>query len=97
IGWLCCGLLIAAANSGCGKSGAPWETVHKANGQLLFQGKPVAGAQLTLFPAAFDPLPPQTLRANSASARIARKMVLPLANTALPLCGIRSSTRDLAP
>jgi len=36
--------------AGCGKSGAPWETVYKTSGQLLFKGQPIEGAQLTLYP-----------------------------------------------
>jgi hypothetical protein len=42
------GLALLAV--GCGKASAPWEIVHPVSGSLTFGGKPIAGAQVTLFP-----------------------------------------------
>jgi hypothetical protein len=44
------GLLLAASLSGCSKAKEPWEITHPASGTLTYGGKPVSGAQVTLFP-----------------------------------------------
>lgn len=44
---LFCGLCLSV--TGCGKT-QPWEEVVPAKGTVTFKGKPITGAQLTLFP-----------------------------------------------
>jgi len=45
------GSVMGFASAGCGgKAPEPWELVHKASGKVLFQGKPIEGAQIILFP-----------------------------------------------
>ncbi|HEY0981217.1 MULTISPECIES: hypothetical protein [unclassified Schlesneria] len=47
---LCLTLISSAATVGCGKAKQPWDTVYPATGVLLLEGKPLAGAQITLIP-----------------------------------------------
>lgn len=53
-------LVLAASLSGCTKAKSPWEIVHPASGILTFGGKPVYGAQVTLFPV--DSSVPESVR-----------------------------------
>lgn len=43
-------LLVALVVVGCGKAPESWEVVHPVSGVLTYGGKPIAGAQVTLFP-----------------------------------------------
>ncbi len=44
-------LLMAVLSTGCAEEfRAPWETVYPAKGLLHHQGRPLAGAQITLIP-----------------------------------------------
>lgn len=43
-------LSLAVLAVGCSKVPASWEIVHPVSGLLTFGGKPIAGAQVTLFP-----------------------------------------------
>jgi len=53
------GLLFVVAASGCGIRN-PWETVYPASGKVTFKGKPVANAEIALFPE--DSAAPDTVR-----------------------------------
>jgi hypothetical protein len=53
-------LLISMAAVGCGRAKQPWETVYETTGTLVFDGKPLAGAQITLIPE--EPEVPGTVR-----------------------------------
>lgn len=39
---------------GCGEAAKPWEVVVAVSGKLTFEGKPIDGAEVTLFPTASD-------------------------------------------
>lgn len=54
------GLILVGALAGCSKPKAAWETVYPASGVLTFGGKPISGAQVTLFPT--DPAVPESVR-----------------------------------
>lgn len=54
------GLLIAISSGGCGKQKKPWDKAYPAKGSLTFQGKPVADAEIALFPE--DTAFPETVR-----------------------------------
>lgn len=43
-------LLLTPLLSGCGKQKQPWETVYPAKGIVTFKGKPIANAEIALFP-----------------------------------------------
>lgn len=45
-----CGLLLSLTLSGCGSAKQPWEHVVPAKGKVLRNGKPVADAEISLFP-----------------------------------------------
>lgn len=42
---------ISLAVTGCGESAKPWEVVVPVKGTVTYRGKPVAGAQISLYPA----------------------------------------------
>lgn len=46
------GVLLAVAVSlcGCGRAKKPWEFVHPVQGQVIYKGKPLADANITLIP-----------------------------------------------
>ena len=46
---LTCALAVVCT-VGCGSAGQPWEKVVPASGSVSLSGKPIAGAQITLFP-----------------------------------------------
>lgn len=46
--WLVAGAFMMLSSVGCGKAKAPWEIVYPAKGTISFNGKPLAGAQITL-------------------------------------------------
>jgi hypothetical protein len=54
-GFVLLGLLV-----GCGKAKAPWEKVSPVSGVLTLGGKPIVGAQVTLFPV--DGTVPESIR-----------------------------------
>lgn len=49
-----CGVLMIGAccliSAGCGGSKKPWEKTYPAKGVVTFEGKPLAGARITLVP-----------------------------------------------
>jgi hypothetical protein len=47
-------LLLTAVSGGCGGSSKPWEVVVPVSGQVTFEGKPVSGAQITLYPTSTE-------------------------------------------
>ena len=47
-------LLVTAVLGGCGGPSKPWEVVVPVSGQLTFEGKPVSGAQITLYPTSTE-------------------------------------------
>jgi hypothetical protein len=53
-------LALVGMLSGCSKAKSPWEVVYPASGILTFEGKPISGAQVTLFPV--DPSVPESVR-----------------------------------
>lgn len=59
-------LLLTPALSGCGGSSKPWEVVVPASGQVTFEGKPVAGAQITLYPTSAEV--PDTVRPSATTS-----------------------------
>jgi hypothetical protein len=50
---------------GCSKAPAPWEQVYPASGTVLFKGKPLAGAVITLVPT--DASFPSSVRPSATS------------------------------
>ncbi len=59
--WKLTTLLMAASLSvGCGGGAKPWETVYPVKGSVKFDGKPVIGAQVVLFPV--DTKVPEEIR-----------------------------------
>ncbi|MBS0263035.1 MAG: carboxypeptidase regulatory-like domain-containing protein [Planctomycetes bacterium] len=48
--WVWVALALPALVSGCGKAQAPWEIVYPTSGVVKYQGKPLAGAVVTLIP-----------------------------------------------
>lgn len=44
------GLVLSLAFSGCGRAKQPWETAVPVKGKVLHKGKPVANAEISLFP-----------------------------------------------
>lgn len=58
-------LLLLPALGGCGGSSKPWEVVVPASGQLTFEGKPVSGAQITLYPTSAEV--PDTVRPSATT------------------------------
>jgi hypothetical protein len=54
------GLAISVSLVGCGKAKQPWETAHPTTGVLKFEGRPLAGAHITLVPV--DKSIPDTVR-----------------------------------
>lgn len=55
--WSCVGLV--GVLSGCGSS-LPWETVYPAAGALTYEGQPLPGAQIILYP--IDAAVPESIR-----------------------------------
>jgi hypothetical protein len=53
-------LIISCVTVGCGKAKNPWDTVYPASGTVVYEGKPLAGAQITLIPEDGDV--PNTVR-----------------------------------
>ncbi len=47
-----CGLVLVFSLCGCGKQKQPWEEVYAVEGVVTHKGKPVAGADISLFPQA---------------------------------------------
>ena len=45
-----CGLLILPCLGGCGRAKKPWETAYPTKGTVTYKGKPVADADVSLFP-----------------------------------------------
>lgn len=61
-----CGFLMTLGLTGCGGSNsAPWETVYPVAGTVTYQGKPVANADVMLFPQ--DDSFPATVRPRAKS------------------------------
>jgi len=59
-------LALAGVAAGCGgKAPAPWEQVYPATGTVLFKGKPLAGAVITLVP--LDAEFPNSVRPSATS------------------------------
>ena len=52
--WTLFTLMCVGSFSGCGEAAKPWEKVVPASGQIMFEGKPAEGAQITLYPKAAD-------------------------------------------
>lgn len=48
--WLLASAILPGV-TGCGESAKPWEVVVPVKGTVTFRGKPVAGAQISLYPA----------------------------------------------
>jgi len=44
------GAMLLPSLSGCGKAKNPWETAYPAKGVVTYKGKPLAGAEISLFP-----------------------------------------------
>lgn len=59
------GVVLTLSLWGCGGSN-PWETVYPAGGTVVYNGKPVADAEIALFPE--DPAAPVTVRPRAKSA-----------------------------
>ncbi len=53
-------LLVVSLLVGCGKGKQPWDTAYHAEGVIKIDGKPLAGAQVTLVPQ--DDSIPDTVR-----------------------------------
>ena len=53
-------LIICCVAVGCGKAKNPWDKVYPAIGTVVYEGKPLAGAQITLIPEDSDV--PSTVR-----------------------------------
>jgi len=51
---------------GCGEAPKAWEKVVAASGKLTFEGQPIEGAQVTLFPTASEF--PETVRPSATTA-----------------------------
>lgn len=47
-------LVISTVTVGCGKAKNPWETVYPTTGVVVYEGKPLVGAQITLIPEDSD-------------------------------------------
>lgn len=60
------GVVLASTLSGCSKGKAPWETAFPVSGVLTFKGRPVANADIALFPE--DGSFPSTVRPKAKSA-----------------------------
>ncbi len=58
-------VLLLGLFSGCGESKKPWEEVVPASGSITFDGKPVAGGQITLYPTASEV--PETVRPSATT------------------------------
>jgi hypothetical protein len=56
---------LAGLLAGCGKGQQPWEKLHPAKGVVNYQGKPIAGAMITLIPQRDDY--PETVRPTALS------------------------------
>ncbi len=61
--WLILGMTFAIG--GCGESAKPWEVLVPASGTVTFRGKPVQGAQVTLYPT--NPDFPSVVRPSAIS------------------------------
>lgn len=63
---VCLSFALAVLIAGCGKEPAkPWEKVYPVKGSVVFKGKPLAGAQLTLIPQ--DNTFPSSVRPSATS------------------------------
>lgn len=58
-------LLSTIVITGCGKAPSPWEIAHPIKGKVLFKGKPVANADISLFP--LDESVPDSVRPRAKS------------------------------
>lgn len=58
-------LLLCPAFCGCGAKKTPWETVYPAKGSVTINGKPVADADISLFPE--DNTYPESVRPRAKS------------------------------
>lgn len=58
--------LLCTAICGCGNAQAPWEKAYPVRGSLIWQGKPVANAVVSLFPE--DPAVPDSVRPRAKTA-----------------------------
>jgi hypothetical protein len=59
--WKVVALLLGSSLSiGCGEAAKPWDKVYPVKGSVKFDGKPVVGAQVVLFPV--DSKVPEAIR-----------------------------------
>src|SRR5688572_20250361 len=58
-------VFVSVFSAGCGSGRPPWETVYPATGKLLFNGAPIAGAQITL--TAKDSAVPASVRPSATT------------------------------
>ena len=59
-------VLVSGAIVGCGKAKQPWEKVVPASGIIVYEGKPLGGAQIMLIPE--DEKVPASVRPSATSA-----------------------------